>query len=122
MLKSSPASSPSGQDHFFLTNAINWEPASTKKISIKIKGIKNIRQIINIYFNLKARPWQIGAVIDIIKYKRDICAIANTNADKSFVYQSILIVTSRFVLVILPTIALMEDQVCIAPKILYYYY
>ncbi len=60
--------------------------------------------------------------MDITKCKSDVCAIAGTNAGKSLVYQSIPIVTGGSVLVILPTIALIEDQVCIAPKMLYYHY
>ncbi len=87
MLRSSPPSSPSGRDHFFLTSAVNWEPASTREISTKIKEVESVRQVINTHFNLKARPWQVGAVMDITKRKRDICAIAGTKAGKSFVYQ-----------------------------------
>lgn len=37
MLQSSLFLLPSGQDQFFVTSAINWEPASTKNISTKVK-------------------------------------------------------------------------------------
>ena len=50
-------------------------------------------------------------MVDIILKKRDVCAIANTNAGKSLVYQTILVVIGDFILVILPTIALMENQI-----------
>lgn len=63
-------------------------------------------------FNVKARPWQVSVVVDITKQNRDVCAIAGTNAGKSLVYQSIPVITGGSVLVISPTIALMEDQVC----------
>ena len=53
MLRSSPPSSPSGQDHFFLTSAANWEPASTREISTKVKKVERVRQVINTHFNLK---------------------------------------------------------------------
>ena len=122
MLRSSPPLSPNGRDHFFLTSAINWEPASTREISTKVKEVESVRQVINTHFNFKARPWQVGAVIDITKRKRDVCAIAGTNAGKSLVYQSIPVVTGGSVLVISPTIALMEDQVCIALKMLCIYH
>lgn len=122
MLQSSFSSSPGGRDHFYLTIVVNWEPASTKKISIKVKEVKSICQVINIHFNHKAKPWQVSAIIDIAKRKTDIYAIARTNAGKSLVYQSILVVTRESVLVISPTIAFIEDQVCIAPKILYIYH
>ena len=119
MLRSSPPSSPSDRNHSFLTSAVNWEPASTRQLSTKVKEVESVRQVINTHFNLKARPWQVGAVMDITKRKRDVCAIAGTSAGKSLVYQSIPVVTGGSVLVISPTIALMEDQVCIAPKMLY---
>ncbi len=119
MLRSSPPSSPSDRNHSFLASAVNWEPASTRQISTKVKEVKSVRQIINTHFNLKARPWQVGAIIDITKCKRDVCAITGTSTGKNLVYQSIPVITRGFVLVISPTIALMKDQVCIAPKMLY---
>lgn len=122
MLRSSPPSSPNGSDSFFLTSATNWEPASTREISTKMKEVESVRQVINTHFNLKARPWQVSVVIDITKHKKDVCAIAGTNAGKCLVYQSIPVVTGGSVLVISPTIALMEDQVCIAPKTLCIYH
>ncbi len=60
--------------------------------------------------------------MDIIKRKSDVCAIAGTNADKNLVYQSILVVIGGSVLVITSIIALMENQVCIAPNMLYYHH
>lgn len=108
ILKSSLLLSPGGWNHFYLTSAINWKLASTRKISIKVKKVKSVRQIINTHFNLKAKPWLVNAVIDITKYKKDVCAIARTNAGKNLVYQSILIITGGFVLVILPIITLIE--------------
>lgn len=84
-----------------------------------MKKVESVCQVINTYFNLKAKPWQVDAFMDITKCKRDVCAIVSINASKSFIYQSIPIVIGRFVLVILPIIALMEDRVCITPKMLY---
>ena len=70
-----------------------------------------IRQAIHARFGLKARPWQVSVLIDITEKKRNICAIASTNAGKSLIYQVILVITGGSILVISPTIALMEDQV-----------
>lgn len=56
ILQSSFPLSPSDQDHFFLTSAINWEPANTRKISIKMNEIEKMYQIINTHFNLNVRP------------------------------------------------------------------
>lgn len=50
-------------------------------------------------------------MVDITLKKRDVCTIASTNASKSLVYQAIPVVTRGSVLVISPTITLMEDQV-----------
>lgn len=51
--------------------------------------------------------------------KKDIYIIVSTNAGKSLVYQVILVVIKDFVLVISPTIALIEDQV---RDVLYYFF
>ncbi len=59
-------------------------------------------------------------MVDITLKKRDMCAIASTNAGKSLIYQAIPVVTGGFVLVISPTIAFMEDQVRTSLK--YYLY
>ncbi len=119
ILRSSPSLSLDDRNNFFLTSAINWEPASTKQISIKVKEVENIHQVINTHFNHKARPWQVGAIIDITKRKRDVCAIADTSTGKNLIYQSIPVITGGSVLVISPTITLMKDQVYIVPKMLY---
>lgn len=55
--------------------------------------------------------------MDITKCKRNIYAIVDINANKNLVYQSILVITRGSVLVILPIITFIEDQVCIALKI-----
>lgn len=110
MQSSSPAECMNN-DEAFLTSAANWEPSSTRNISTKMVEVESVRRAINTHFNLKARPWQVNVVLDITKYKRDVCAIAETNAGKSLVYQSIPVITGGSVLVILPAIALMEDQV-----------
>lgn len=107
ILQSSLSLSSSSRDHFFLTNAINWELANTREINTKVKEVERVCQVINTHFNLKAKLWQVGAIIDITKHKKDICAIVGTNADKSLVYQTLPMVTRGSVLVILPTITLL---------------
>ncbi len=73
--------------------------------------VDRIRQVISGRFGLNTRPWQVCVFVDITDKKRDIYAIASTNAGKSLVYQVIPIVTGGLVFVISPTIALMEDQI-----------
>ncbi len=49
-------------------------------------------------------------MVDLTHQKRDVFVIAGTNVGKSLTYQAIPEVTGGIVLVISPTIALMEDQ------------
>lgn len=73
--------------------------------------VNRIRRLINEYFGLKAKPWQVSVLVDITKKKRDACAIVSTNSGKSLVYQAIPVVIGGFVLVVLLTIALMKNQI-----------
>lgn len=59
-----------------------------------MKKIKTIFQVINIYFKLKVKPWQISAVIDIIRCKKELLIIAGTSAGKNLVYQPVQFVTN----------------------------
>lgn len=43
--------------------------------------------------------------------KKNVIVIADTSAGKGFLYQSISIITKGIILVVSPTIALIEDQV-----------
>ena len=113
MMRSSPPADPASAtvDQGFLTSAANWERGSTRDICARMPEVDRIRRVITKRFRLKARPWQVSVLVDITHKKRDVCAIASTNAGKSLVYQAIPVVTGGSVLVISPTIALMEDQV-----------
>ena len=110
-MQSSPPLEPVANDAL-LANSANWEPASTRDISAGIPEVDLVRRAINDQFNVKAKPWQVSVVVDITKRNQDVFAVAGTNAGKSLVYQSILVITSGSVLVISPTITLMEDQIC----------
>lgn len=111
MMRSSPPPESAAIDAGFLTSATNWDRGSTREIFARMPEVARIRRAINEHLGLKARPWQVSVVADITQKKRDVCALASTNAGKSLVYQAIPIVTGGSVLVISPTIALMEDQV-----------
>lgn len=50
-------------------------------------------------------------VADIIQATKNVIVIAGTSAGKSFSYQSIPIIIEGIVLIVLPIIALMQDQV-----------
>lgn len=53
----------------FLANTANWEVTIIKKINTKISKIDLIHWAINEKFNLKARPWQVGVIVDMTKQK-----------------------------------------------------
>lgn len=57
ILWSSLISFQSSWNNIFLTNDINWGPASIREINTKINEVKSIYQVISIYFNFKARFW-----------------------------------------------------------------
>ena len=98
-------------DQEFLTSAANWEGKSIQDICARRPEADYICWLINKHFGPKARLRQISVLVDITQKKREICAITSINAGKSLVYQAILVMTGVSVLVISPTIALMEDQI-----------
>lgn len=51
-------------------------------------------------------------IANITKSKKNVVVIAGTSAGKSLPYQLIPLITESIVLVVLPTIALIEDQIC----------
>lgn len=88
-----------------------WKHVSTFLLSASTPGFNKIRKSIKSKFLLNPKPWQVSVVADITQAKKDVVVIAGTSAGKSFPYQSIPIITGGIVLVVSPTIALMEDQV-----------
>ena len=68
-----------------------------------------IQQLIKLKSALNSKLWQVSIVADIIKLKKNVIIIAGTSIGKSLFYQSILLITGGIVLVILSTIALIED-------------
>lgn len=109
--RSSPPVEISRAASFFsISAAEHWEAASTKETNAANLEVDSIRRVVNTRFNLRAKPWQVSLLIDICKQKRDVCVLAGTNAGKSLTYQAVPVVTNGIVLVISPTIALMDDQ------------
>lgn len=91
-----------------------------RDICARMSKIDYICQVIKERFGLKARPWQVSVVVDITLKKKNIYAIASNNTDKILVYQIIPVVIGGSILVLSPTIALIEDQIRISSK--YYLY
>ena len=71
---------------------------------------KDISTKIKVRFGFKPHPWQVSVITNIIYDKKDVFVIASINIGKSLNYLSISKVTGGIVLIIFPTIALMEDQ------------
>ena len=70
------------------------------------------QRIITEKTSMTPKPWQISVMIDAVYTLKDVVVSAGTGSGKSLPYQLIpLIKENAIVLVILPTIALMNDQV-----------
>lgn len=64
--------------------------------------------------DIMPKPWQVSAMIDKVHKKKDVVISAGTESGKSLPYQLIaLIREGAIVLVVLPIIVLMADQVCL---------
>lgn len=70
--------------------------------------VDRVYQIIIEWFSFNIKSWQVSILVNITLKKKDVCTIISINTSKSLVYQVIPVVTRGFVLVISPTIALME--------------
>lgn len=87
-----------------------WECVSACNHDSSTPAFHNVGEKIKAKFGFAPFPWQASAIVDLTHRKRDVFVIAGTNAGKSLTYQAIPTVTGGIVLVISPTIALMEDQ------------
>ncbi len=71
-----------------------------------------IRQTIKKKVDIMPKPWHVSAMIDTVYKKKDVVISAGTGSGKSLPYQLIpLIKEEAIVLVVLPTIVLMTNQV-----------
>ncbi len=74
--------------------------------------ITTICRMIKEKVDIIPKPWQVNAMIDMVYKRKDVVISAGTRSGKSLPYQLIpLIKEEAIVLVVLPTIALMTDQV-----------
>ena len=74
--------------------------------------MKSICQTIKEKVGMTPKPCQVDVMINTIYGKRDIVVSAGTGSGKSLLYTLIPLIKPRaIVLVLLPTIALMNDQV-----------
>ncbi len=79
-----------------------------------------IRWTIKEKVDIMLKPWQFSVMINTVYKKKDVVISAGTRSGKSLPYQLIpFIKEEAIVLVVLPTIALMTDQVCL-PVIIFY--
>lgn len=103
-----PDDLPSGQ---------NWEVLKhvrSRKLHWMLDNVvTSIRQTIKEKVGIMPRPWQISAMINSIYNKKNVVISASKGSDKSLPYQLIsLIKDGAMVLVVLPTIILITDQMC----------
>jgi Werner syndrome ATP-dependent helicase len=85
-----------------------------KKIKIKSKYLKVLQK----YFGFSEfRSKQFDIINNIIKKKKDVCAIMPTGIGKSLCYQYPAVYLKKVVIVVCPLISLMEDQKLLLQKI-----
>ncbi|MCJ1262449.1 hypothetical protein MMC22_002319 [Lobaria immixta] len=88
------------------------------KYCAPIKGFRTTEMLLELFArNEKGSkensllPWQVNAILDVTVNRSDTVVSAGTDAGKSLLYQAVpLVIPDAIVLVITPTIALMEDQ------------
>lgn len=89
-----------------------WEEVDVRSLRIEDPFIQDYRKIVNQRFKLQAKSWQIAAMKDILAHRIDVVVSAGTSQGKSLTFQALPILSkSGIVLVICPTLALMDDQV-----------
>lgn len=89
-----------------------WEEVDVRQLRVQDSHIANFRGVVNRYFRLEAKPWQISAMKDILELKGDVVMSAGTSQGKSLTFQALLVLSKTgIVLVVCPTLALIDDQV-----------
>ena len=72
-----------------------------------------MRQTIKEKTGIISKPWQVSVMLDIVYTNKNVVMSAGTGSGKSLPYQLIFLINiDAIVLVILPKIALMSNQVC----------
>ena len=89
-----------------------WNRVQLDHIDLEEWKFRQIREKVQLAFNIDVKPRQAGAIHDLAIKRHDVIVIAGTGSGKSLVYQSLLAVqTGGIALVISPTLALMHDQI-----------
>lgn len=114
--KPTPDATPQSQLHSAMLSSSNWDHVkhvrSWRTEGLTSDTIHSVRRTILDGVGIHPKPWQVSAIIDAAKLKRDVMVSAGTGSGKSLVFQVLpLIIIGALILVISPTIALMSDQV-----------
>lgn len=93
------------------TSTLKWELATPRsKKNILLPGFREAKSMIEIALGFQPNTWQILGLLDM-KNKPDIVILAGIRSGKSFLFQTLFIIKKNvIVLVIMPTLALMEYQ------------
>ncbi|MCJ1470613.1 hypothetical protein MMC07_009259 [Pseudocyphellaria aurata] len=91
-----------------------WQEVDVRQLRESNAYIGNFRKLVNERFNLQAKAWQIAVMKNILKDCVDVVVSAGTSQGKSLTFQALpMLLTqgSGIVLVVCPTLSLMDDQV-----------
>ena len=103
---------PARQQTVSKWHIVEYVRASREGLWLKDPNVTFIRRIIQKKVELMPKPWQVNVMINTIYEYKDIVVSAGTGSGKSLPYTLILLIKpGAIVLVLSPTIALMNDQV-----------
>lgn len=93
-----------------------WQEVDVRQLRESDAYIGEFRKLVNKRFGLQAKAWQIAVMKNILQDRVDVVVSAGTSQGKSLTFQALPILSirgSRIVLVVCPTLLLMDDQVCL---------
>jgi superfamily II DNA helicase RecQ len=90
-----------------------WTRVELEHINLAQHSYEELANGLQSAFGVAPKPWQLSAIYDVAVHKKDVIVVAGTGSGKSLVFQAIpKAIEGGIILVISPTIALMDDQVC----------
>lgn len=92
-------------------STLQWELATLKSLNNPPSpNFDEVQRVIEAALGFRPNPWQINGLLDV-KNGCDTVVLAGTGSGKSLLFQALLLIKKNaIVLVVMPTLALMENQ------------